>query len=57
MGKKKFSDPSPLDDVITYLVKWKQIMKFCNFGLFKPFEESYLFVMSRESKLIYFMTK
>ena len=57
MGKKKISDPSPLDDVITYLVRWKKIMKFCNFCLFKAFEESYLFVMSRKSKLTYFMTK
>ena len=57
MGKKKISDPPILDDVITYLVRWKKIMKFCNFGLFKAFEESYLFVMSGESKLTYFMTK
>ena len=57
MGKKKIFDPSPLDDVITYLVRSKKIMKFCNFGLFKAFEEGYLFVMSCESKLTYFMTK
>ena len=57
MSEKKISDPFPLDDIITYLVKWKKIMKSCNFGLFKAFEENYLFVMSRESKLTYFMTK
>ena len=50
----------PLDLLMTASHIWsgeKKIMKFCNFGLFKAFEESYLFVMSRESKLTYFMTK